>query len=62
MAFEEEDGGPRHAVPKKPDLDVLSIEALQEYIGDLKAEIARAEAAIAAKQAHRGAAETFFKS
>jgi uncharacterized small protein (DUF1192 family) len=46
-------------VPK--DLDAMSIEALSDYIAGLKAEIARTEAAIAAKQAARVGADAFFK-
>jgi uncharacterized small protein (DUF1192 family) len=49
--------------PNKPkDLEIMSVEALQEYIAELKAEIARAEAQVAAKQDHRKAADAFFKS
>jgi uncharacterized small protein (DUF1192 family) len=53
--------------PKKPtlapkDLDVMSIEALEDYIGELQAEIERAKAKIASKRDARGAAEGFFKS
>ncbi len=44
-----------------PDLETLSIAELQEHIAALRAEIARAEAAIAAKQAQRGSAEQLFK-
>lgn len=44
------------------DLDELSIEALQDYIAQLKAEVARAETAIGAKQSARAGAEAFFKS
>lgn len=44
------------------DLEPLSIEALEDYIAALKAEIVRAESAIAAKQAARAGAEAFFKS
>lgn len=44
-----------------PDLETLSIAELQEHIVALRAEIARAEAAIAAKQAQRGSAEQLFK-
>lgn len=48
--------------PRKPkDLEIMSIEALEEYIAGLKAEIERAEAQIAAKQSHRSAADAFFK-
>jgi uncharacterized small protein (DUF1192 family) len=38
-----------------------SEEALRDYIAALKAEIARAEAAIAARSAQRAAAEAFFR-
>ncbi|MCW8835429.1 MAG: DUF1192 domain-containing protein [Rhodospirillales bacterium] len=48
---------------KKPlkDLEVMSIEALGEYIEELKAEILRAEAEIAKKQQARAGAEAFFR-
>lgn len=42
-------------------LEPLSVEGLHEYIAALRAEIARAEAVIGAKQSHRAAAENFFK-
>ncbi|TCZ59905.1 DUF1192 domain-containing protein [Roseicella aquatilis] len=42
-------------------LDSWDVEDLKHYIAKLQAEIARAEAAIAKKQAHRGAADAFFK-
>ena len=45
----------------KKDLTVLSIDELHDYIATLRAEIERAEGAIAAKQAHRSGAEAFFK-
>jgi uncharacterized small protein (DUF1192 family) len=51
-------------IKKKPvpkDLEVMSIEALREYIEDLKAEILRAEGMIAAKDKARLGAEAFFK-
>jgi len=44
------------------DIEALSIEQLQEYISELKAEIERVEADIAAKKSHANAAEAFFKS
>ena len=44
------------------DLDELSIEALNEYIAELKAEIARAEAAVGAKESARAGADAFFKT
>jgi len=58
-----EDDRPR----KKPvheigqDLSLLSVEELAERIAALKAEIARLEAALAAKQASRSSADQFFK-
>jgi uncharacterized small protein (DUF1192 family) len=54
--------------PKKPksyelgqDLSKLSVGELQALIDDLKAEIARVEATLAAKQSSRTAAESAFK-
>lgn len=52
---------PRKA-PKKPkDLSGYSIEELNTYIETLQAEIERARATIAAKQAHRASVDVFFK-
>lgn len=59
--MDDEDLEPRHAKPKPKDLDVMSIEALKEYIAGLEAEIARAKAAIAAKEDHRSAADAVFR-
>ena len=58
---------PDELEPRKPkaalkDLSTLSIEELQDYIASLQAEIARTEAMITSKSAHRGAADAFFKS
>tara|TARA_R110000868_G_scaffold365777_1_gene628683 strand:- start:561 stop:743 length:183 start_codon:yes stop_codon:yes gene_type:complete len=50
---------------KKPDLknlEVMSIEALNDYIADLEAEIARVRETIKAKEAARQSADSFFKS
>lgn len=51
--------------PRKPGaalpLDAQSVDELQHYILKLKEEIARAEAAIAAKQNHMAAADALFK-
>jgi len=52
--------------PKKPPelvfrkLDTLSVKALEEYIAELKAEIARAEAEIKKRGGARAAAEAVF--
>jgi uncharacterized small protein (DUF1192 family) len=52
---------PKPALLSRPPLDDFSVGALNDYIADLKAEIARAETAIAAKQGARSAADAFFK-
>lgn len=52
---------PLKAPTKKKDLDVMSIEALGDYIEDLEAEIARAKDAISHKQGARASADSFFK-
>ncbi len=48
--------------PAPKNLEVLSIEALGEYIAELEQEIDRVRETIAQKQAARAGAETFFKS
>jgi len=52
---------PQKKKPPKKDLEVLSIEALGEYIEELEAEIERTRDAIKMKQAARAGAEQFFK-
>jgi uncharacterized small protein (DUF1192 family) len=63
MIFSEDDPPPR---PKKliipPPLDMLGVEELGEYIAELQGEIARVEAAMAKKRAHKDAAAAFFKA
>ena len=59
--MDEQDLEPLTKRQKLKDLEIMSVEALNEYIAGLEAEIARARAAIAAKQSHKAAAETFFK-
>lgn len=56
-----DDLDPKTRKPKPRDLDILSVEALTDYIADLEAEIARARAAIAAKGSARNLAESFFR-
>lgn len=46
----------------KPDMDLMSIDELNDYIAGLQAEIDRARAAIAAKQNYKSGAEAFFKT
>lgn len=48
--------------PVKKDLTRMSVGDLKEYIADLNAEIARAEAAIVTKEKARAGAASFFKS
>ena len=43
-------------------LDPLGVAELRNYIAELQVEIARAEAAIARKEDHRGEAERFFRA
>ncbi len=52
---------PRHKPATKNDLTVLSIGELEDYIGELQDEIARARAAIEAKKAHRSGIDALFK-
>jgi uncharacterized small protein (DUF1192 family) len=62
-----EDDNPWEAPPRqrarleKLVLDTLGIEELHDYIGELRAEIARVETEIERKQGHRTAADAFFK-
>jgi uncharacterized small protein (DUF1192 family) len=44
-----------------PALDSWGVSELRNYISALQAEIARAEAAIAARETHRGAADAIFR-
>ena len=53
---------PPRPVAKAADLGTLSIGELKDYILSLRAEIERAEQAIAAKQATRSGAEALFMS
>ena len=62
--MDENDLEPQHVEPKpKPkNLALMSLEALDDYIAGLEAEIARAREAIAEKQTARGDAESVFRS
>jgi len=59
---EEEDDLPRALRPKPTDLDVMGIEELNDYIGELETEIERVRAAIVKKEQQRIAASAVFKS
>ena len=52
---------PRNVKPRPKDLDVMSIEALAEYIAELEAEIARVREATIEKNKARHGAEAAFK-
>jgi uncharacterized small protein (DUF1192 family) len=52
---------PQKQTRKPKLLDDMSIDDLKEYVVNLKAEIARVEAAIKAKQAHMAAMDALFK-
>lgn len=57
----ENDDRPLRAPKPKRDLDPMSIDELEEYIGEMETEIVRVRAEIARKQAHRAGADIFFK-
>lgn len=45
----------------RPVLDQWGVAELEDYIGELRAEIVRAEAEITRKHSHRSAADAFFR-
>ena len=59
--MDEEDLEPRRKTPKLRDLAPLAIAELENYITELKTEIARVEDEIAAKRKQRGGADALFK-
>ena len=59
--MDTDDLEPEKKKPKLKDLEEMSIEALQEYIAEMEAEIARVREAIAGKEDARTGAEVFFK-
>ena len=52
---------PQKQKPKPKNLEEMSISARGEYIEDLQAEIARAEAMIKSKENARDGADSFFR-
>ena len=60
--MDADDLEPNKKKPELKNLEVLSIEALHDYIGELEAEIARVRDTIKGKQAARQDADSFFKS
>jgi uncharacterized small protein (DUF1192 family) len=59
--MDTDDLEPEKKKPKLKDLEEMSIEALQEYIAEMEAEIARVREAIAGKEDARTGAEVFFE-
>jgi uncharacterized small protein (DUF1192 family) len=60
-AMDERDLEPRNRKPDIKNLEVLSIEALEEFIGELESEIERARQEIARKKLARSAADSIFR-
>ncbi len=56
-----DDLDPKKKLPAPKNLEIMGVAELNAYIEALEAEIARARAAIAAKQSARAGAESFFK-
>jgi uncharacterized small protein (DUF1192 family) len=61
MAFDLDDLDPKQKKSQPRNLDSMNIEDLKEYVAVLKAELARVEEKIKAKQGHAAAAAAFFK-
>lgn len=62
MSMDDDDAPPRRRKRLHPlALDPLGVDELRTYIGELREEIARAEAEINRKEGHRSAADAFFK-
>ena len=60
--MDTDDLEPLQQKPEPMNLEVMSIEALGQYIDELKREIARIEKEIEAKETAREGAESVFKS
>ena len=58
--MDEDEPRRTRALLERPVLDSWGVAELREYIAALQSEIGRAEAAIARKTDHRGAAEAVF--
>ncbi|MGE4280839.1 MAG: DUF1192 domain-containing protein [Magnetospirillum sp.] len=52
---------PKKKAAQARNLEIMGIEELRDYIGELRAEIIRAEAAIAGKESVKLGAEALFK-
>jgi len=61
MAFDLDDLDPKQKKSQPKNLDVMNIDDLKEYADVLKAELARVEDKLKAKQSHAAAAASLFK-
>ncbi len=61
MAIAEEDLEPRKKPAALRPLDKMSVDELRAYIESMKTEIRRVEEEISRKDAHRAAADSFFR-
>lgn len=61
MAFDLDDLDPKQKKSQPRNLDAMNIEDLKEYAAVLKAELARVDDKIKAKQSHAAAAASLFK-
>jgi uncharacterized small protein (DUF1192 family) len=61
-AMDTDDLEPLKRPVKLKDLDGMSVAELKDYIAGLEAEIERARAKIAAKEAHRAGAASLFRT
>ena len=61
MVLDDDAPPPKPVRLHKLVLDLLGVEELGEYIGELREEMARVEAEIARKRQHRSAADAFFR-
>ena len=59
--LQPDESDPLPAATKPRDLQPMSIHELRDYIAALKTEIARAESAIAQKEAHKSGIEGLFR-
>ncbi len=60
--WDEDEPKPKPRRVSPIPLEPLGVSELRDYIAELQGEIARADAAIARKEGHRGDAERFFRA
>jgi len=59
--MDEEDLLPKARKPDLKNLEVMSVEALEDYIAELEGEISRVRAEIAKKESAKSTAESVFR-